>query len=60
MCNSNYYVRNVAEKEFDDMIRSSVYHDGDKAQMALYLQNQTILNMLRHLDDVINKKHKIK
>jgi len=58
MYNSNYYARNVAEKELDDMVRSKVYHDGDKVQMALYLQNQAILNLLRHIDDFIVRENK--
>jgi len=50
-----YYARNEEEKRFDDQIRSVVYDKGTKTEMAIYLQNQTILNMLRHIEDEIAK-----
>ena len=46
-----YYVRHEREKEFDDSIRDAVKSVNDKALMALYVQNQAILNMLRKMDD---------
>ena len=45
-----YYARSEADKRFDDQIRSNVKKGGDKAMMALYLQNQEILNLLRRMD----------
>lgn len=50
-----YYTRNEQEKELDDWIRSAVYDNGTKAEMALYIQNQEILNLLRRLDDLTKK-----
>lgn len=46
-----YYARHEREKEFDDSIRDAVKSANDKALMALYVQNQAILNMLRKMDD---------
>ena len=44
-----YYASNEAERRFDDQIRSAVMEDGSKADMALYIQNQAILSMLRKM-----------
>lgn len=53
--NIKYYARSEQEKEFDDEIRNAVYNDGTKAEMALYIQNQEILNLLRQIDDKLTK-----
>ena len=50
-----YYARNEKEKEFDDCIRNAVYENGTKVEMALYVQNQEILNLLRRIEDSLNK-----
>lgn len=49
MHETKYFARNENEKNFDDEIRETLLRFGDKAQMALYLQNQMILNELRRL-----------
>lgn len=49
MNKTKYFARNEKEKKFDDEIRDTLLRFGDKAQMALYLQNQMILNELRRL-----------
>lgn len=51
MLNHHYYARNEQEKTFDNSIRDTVKHSGTNVEMALYIQNQTILSMLRKLDD---------
>ena len=50
---SAYYARNKGEKGFDCQIRSVVIKNGTNVETALYLQNQTILNMLRHIEDTL-------
>lgn len=54
MITSMYYARNKAEKGFDHEMREKVRRNGTKAEMALYIQNQAILNMLRHIEDDLN------
>ena len=56
---SKYYARNAEEKAFDDEMRSKVYENGTKAEMILYIQNQTILNMLRHIEDELQEHQNI-
>ncbi len=51
MFSSEYYAQSEKEKEFDSEIRKAVHHTGSRAEMALYIQNQTILNMLRHMEE---------
>ena len=51
-----YYARNEKERGFDDWVRQRVLDSGDRALMALYVQNQEILNLLRHVDDQTRKK----
>mgnify|MGYP006873046349 CR=1 FL=1 len=47
-----YYAREGSkDREFDDWIRQKVLDTGDKGLMALYVQNQEILNLLRRLLD---------
>lgn len=46
-----YYARNEKEKKFDDWIRDIVRIEGSKADMALYIQNQAILNAIRRMED---------
>ena len=48
-----YYAGNEKEKKFDDWIRDAVRMEGSKADMALYIQNQAILNMLRRMRDSV-------
>ena len=55
---SKYYARHAEEKAFDDEMRSKVYENGTKAEMILYIQNQTILNMLRHIEDELQELKK--
>lgn len=50
-----YYARNEKEKKFDDRIRDAVCTEGSKADMALYIQNQAILNMIRRMEDCVAK-----
>lgn len=45
----NYYARTDEEREFDDTIRESVKSSKSKSHMALYLQGQEELNLLRHI-----------
>lgn len=60
MSSSKYYARNAEEKAFDNEMRSKVYENGTKAEMILYIQNQTILNMLRHIEDELEELKKQK
>lgn len=46
-----YYAGNEAEKKLDDQIRDTLIAEGNKVDMALFLQNQAILNMLRRFRD---------
>ncbi len=48
-----YYARNNEEREFDNEMRERIRKHGTKAEMALYIQNQEILNILRHIDNNI-------
>jgi hypothetical protein len=48
-----YYARNDVDVKFDNWVRSNVM-DGSKAEMALYVQNQEILSMLRRIDEKIS------
>ncbi|MCI9004414.1 MAG: hypothetical protein HFH39_04070 [Lachnospiraceae bacterium] len=50
-CTFKYYARNEKEKKFDDWIRDAVRTEGSKADMALYIQNQALLNMIRRMED---------
>lgn len=50
-----YYARNKKEKDLDDQIRNALLNFGDKAQMAIYLQNQMILNELRRISTISDK-----
>ena len=54
-----YYAGNDAERKFDNQIRNTVYNEGNKVDMALYLQNQAILNMLRQQRDKPKKGYVI-
>lgn len=56
MAKAKYFARNDAEKKFDDEIRETLLKFGTKTEMALYLQNQMILNELRRLS-IGNSKH---
>lgn len=51
---SKYFARNDEDREFDSTIRDSVAEDGGKISMAMYLQGQEQLNLLREL--VVNQK----
>lgn len=53
MNSTKYYARNEEERSFDREIRSKVYDCGTKSEMALYIQGQAILNLLRHIEDEI-------
>lgn len=53
MNSEKYYARTDEERHFDDEIRSKIYSSGTKAEMALYIQGQEILNLLRRIDDEI-------
>ena len=46
---TRYYARNAEDKALDDQIRRTVRKSDDPALMALYLQGQAILNLLRKL-----------
>lgn len=51
-----YYARQdegLKEKDrnFDDQLRETVKSSGDRALMALYTQNQEILNLLRRIEE---------
>lgn len=48
-----YYARNDADVKFDDWICANCM-DGSKTEMALYVQNQEILSMLRRIDDKLS------
>ena len=45
----NYYARNDEEREFDNSIRDSIKTSKSKSHMALYLQGQEELNLLRRI-----------
>ena len=51
MATARYYARNEQDKIFDTQIRAAMHKDASKAQMALYIQNQEILNLLRKLSE---------
>ena len=46
---SKYFARNDEDREFDSTIRDTVSEDGGKISMAMYLQGQEQLNLLRAL-----------
>lgn len=46
---SKYFARNDGDKEFDMTIRDTVKEAGSKTSMAMYLQGQEQLNLLRML-----------
>jgi len=48
----DYYAGDDAEKAFDDQIRDTIIEEGNKVDMALYVQNQAILNLLRKQRDM--------
>lgn len=56
MNNIFYYAADVSERRFDDQIRKIVKKNGSKADMALYIQNQEILSMLRAMRDMSGMK----
>ena len=47
----SYYAGNEKEKKLDDQLREAVRASGGKAEMALFIQNQEILSMLRRQRD---------
>lgn len=49
--NFGYYAGNDKEKQFDDDIRNTIKSGGDKDHMAIYVQQQEILNQLRRMRD---------
>ena len=48
---SRYYARSYKEKEFDDRIRETAKSTQDPYKMAMYVQGQATLNLLRRIDD---------
>ena len=56
MNNIMYYAANAEERRFDDQIRTAVRKHGSKADMALYIQNQEILSILRMIRDMSKLK----
>lgn len=46
-----YYAATETEKRFDDEIRETIKAEGNKVDMANYIQQQEILNQLRKLRD---------
>ena len=48
-----YYAQDPVEAKFDDWIRDRVIAGGSKAEVALYVQGQEILNQIRWLRDQI-------
>lgn len=49
MAKLKYFARSNKERKIDDKIRDTLLKSGSKAEMALFLQNQMILNELRRL-----------
>lgn len=49
---SKYYARNDSDVKFDTEIREEIKANGNRALMALYKQNQEILNLMRTLYDM--------
>lgn len=54
----SYYARSKYEKDLDSNIRKIIIEDGDKTRMALYLQQQEILNILRKMRDGVDSDSK--
>lgn len=54
-----YYAEGVDEKRFDNAIRKAVFSGESKAEIALYMQNQEILNQLRQLNERLRKTEQI-
>ena len=50
-----YYAEGMDEKRFDNAIKKAVLSSGSKAEVALYMQNQEILNQLRRLNERLDK-----
>lgn len=48
---ANYYARNEYERKLDNQIREAVRGTGDKDKMAMFVQGQETLNLLRRIDD---------
>jgi len=48
---ADYYARNDYERKMDTQIREAVRAKNDKALMAMYVQGQATLNLLRRIDD---------
>ena len=51
-----YYARSEEEEKFDTCVREIVRTRGDIADMALYIQNQSILSELRRIEETLDKK----
>lgn len=51
-----YYARSEEEEKFDTCVREIVRTRGDIADMALYIQNQSILSELRRIEEKLDKK----
>lgn len=49
-----YYARTNEEKKFDSELREKIAESGSPSEMALYIQNQAILSMLRRLEETID------
>lgn len=49
-----YYARTDEEKKFDSELRDAIADSGSPSEMALYIQNQAILSMLRRLEETID------
>lgn len=52
---ASYYARNEQEAKLDNWIRDCCM-SGSKSEMALYVQGQEILSLLRHIEDELQKK----
>lgn len=49
-----YYARTEEERAFDNGLRQKVQEEGTDVEMALYIQNQSILSMLRRMDEKLD------
>lgn len=53
----SYYARNEKEKEFDRRIRETAKSTNDPYKMAMYVQGQARLNILRRIEDMLKGYH---
>jgi hypothetical protein len=50
-----YYARGSEDRQLDDELREIVKNSGDEGLMAIYIQNQEILSLLRRHDIEFSK-----